>query len=790
MTLRLAWVTPFGPASDVGAFSRNLLTEFAPDAGRHDVAVTVFVNVHGEAASDGSFWTELPVVRLTGTDQDREMLAGFDCVVFNIGNNQENHGHINRLAVQVPGVVVVHDLIMQHYFAWEAFERLRRRDLYARLIGECYGAEGLEMVGRSQVCCETADRLYSPWDSRHVAQMPLIEPFVQAAAAVVVHSRFAAEAVGRMTDAPLLRLQLPWDQKGCAPDAALAQWAAGTRSADRCLVVCFGHIARNKNLDQVVQAFAASRLLRERASLAILGYTGDRGHAQQLRAQVADQGLGRVVSFAFDVPDEVLARFKHEADIFVNLRFPNTEGASGSLVEQLNSGKPVLVYLTGSYAEVPQGAAIRVERESGLHGLVAALEAAVLDPQLRVEVGAAGRRHVRQVGRIEYVAALCRFLHEHRALLRARKAATVGRSAPAPARGAVGEAWLPRVTPTRRLFDSLARERHELDVMPFAGWDEAALRRFIAVGLFGQTLDSSFERTLGRLMRRTGLSGPGRRELHRVVGLAHLLWVASRADAKGPAWRTGLARPMLEFAAYRLLAGLDPPAFVRCSYVGLLRRHPDPDGAAHFEASAAVISFGGVLRGLLDSAEFAAANPDVDAEAMRAFRRDCDAVPPPGLEYPELPQGAAVEITDRDPASGRYLHGGWHAVEELAVWASSARSAVLFRPAEALGKGATLAVTGRLPGASRALRVRVNDGPVQAFDLAEAGWTTVVVTLPPLEAGERGFLIEFDAGAVVNLERLGLASDARDLGFRLRALGLAQAEAGSPKSLDDNPSLL
>ncbi len=774
MTLSLAWVTPFSAASDVSAFSRNLLAEFCRDAATLGVAVTVFVNVNGE-----SFWTELPVVRLTGTDQDREILAGFDCVVFNVGNNQENHGHINRLAVQVPGVLVVHDLIMQHYFAGETFKRMRRPDLYARLVGEYYGAAGLEMVGRSQVCCETAATVYAPWDSQHVVQMPLIEPFAQTAAAVVVHSRFAADAVRRMTDAPLLCLPLPWDQKSFEPDEDLEQWAVNTQSAESCLVACFGHVARNKNLDQAVQAFGASRVLRARARLAIVGYTGDQAYAEQLRAQVADLGLGRVVSFAFDVPDDVLRRLKHEADIFVNLRFPNTEGASGSLVEQLNSGKPVVIHPTGSYAEIPDGAAIRVERQDGVGGLVAALEAAVLDPQLRVRVGLAGSRHARQVGRVEYAAALCRFLHDNLPLLRARKACAAGsrKRAAGIDRALVGAGWLERATRTRRLFDSLAQPRHQLDVAPFADWDDAALRCFINVGLFGQTLDSPFEPALRRLMRRTGATGQGqgRHALYRIVSLAHLLWIASRGECDAELLRTCLARPVLVFAVYELLAGLDTAAFIRCGYLGLLRRHADPDGAAHLEASAAAMSFGRLLRGLLDSAEFAVA--DADPRAVRAFRLACDAAPSPSVDFPALPLGAEVEITNRDPDSGRYLLAGWHDVEELAVWARAARSVALFKAAEPLGENAVLWVTGRMPGVRmigpRLLRVRVNAAPTQEFTFADEEWATVAVMLPKLDVGEDGFLVEFDVGEVANLRLLDADPDDRDLGFRLHALALA-----------------
>jgi hypothetical protein len=107
MSHSLAWVTPFGPASDISAFSHNLLHEFHRVAETLDATITVFVNAHG-----ASYWTPLPTIALTGTETDVDMLLGYDFVVFNIGNNTANHGHINRLALQVPGVLIVHDLVM------------------------------------------------------------------------------------------------------------------------------------------------------------------------------------------------------------------------------------------------------------------------------------------------------------------------------------------------------------------------------------------------------------------------------------------------------------------------------------------------------------------------------------------------------------------------------------------------------------------------------------------------------------------------------------------------------
>ena len=104
---------------------------------------------------------------------------------------------------------------------------------------------------------------------------------------------------------------------------------------------------------------------------------------------------------------------------------------------------------------------------------------------------------------------------------------------------------------------------------------------------------------------------------------------------------------------------------------------------------------------------------------------------------------------------------------------------MLFRPAEAPGERATLSVTGLMPGVRvagpRPLRVQVNAGPPQVFTFADERWATVAVTLPELEPDERGFLVEFDVGEVINLERLGLDPEPRDLGFRLLAFTLAQA---------------
>ena len=769
MTRSLAWVTPYSGLSDVSAFSRNLVAELARSADALDLSVTVVVNEHGP-----TFWCPLPLLHLSGTAADRELLASFDLVVFNIGNNTENHAHINQLATEVPGVLVVHDLVMQHYFAFQTFDVLRRKDAYARLIGEYYGVTGLDVVGMSQVCAAQVPGIYSPWDTLHVARMPLIEPFVQSAAAVVVHSAYAEASVRPMAKLPTLRLALPWDQKGDVPDEAVASWAARTATASTCCFAAFGHISRNKSLHLMVDAFAASERLRHGARLVIAGYSGDRGYAEELRAQVAMLSLDRVVSFAYDASDADLRRIKDEADGFLNLRFPNTESASGSLVEQMATGKPVAIFPTGSYAECPDDAALRLARQDGVPALVAVMERMMDDPALRVAVGAAGRAHVRRLGAREYVAGLAAFLQEHAALLQSRKTHTVGlRRAPAPA----DADWLDRVGRTRRLLGGLGRPA--LDVTPFRDWDgtgAAALRRGRAV------------RAAARLACRDAAArpaspaGPRRFLSHRrpCVG----------AGAAEPAQYGAVRHPESRRAdpGWPRLPDSSPRSTRACSrracYLGLLRRPPQDVEVDSYTARAGREPLGRLVAEFVRSEEFRARRRrsrragvirtrlrgDAAARARPpgAARRTVDGRDQPGSRVPSIP---GLRLAQR--RGGRGVVAGRPGHHRAFACPTRRRTAwrCAWWPASPLPR----------PTRPRVLRLSLDDGPVTRHESRTDAWFTLDVPLPRKTHPGAGWVLHLDSGPAVNLKEAGVANDPRELGIRLKSFQVIRRDAAAAR---------
>jgi SAM-dependent methyltransferase len=769
MSHSLAWVTPFGPASDIGAFSHNLLREFHRAAETLDATITVFVNAHGQ-----TYWTPLPTVALTGAGTDIEMLLGFDFVVFNIGNNTAHHGHINRLALQVPGVVIVHDLVMHGALAamlrFGAGKAEARPDIYTLLVGDRYGAHGLDAVAQSRLCMAAASALYAPWDSPAVAEMPLIEPFVESCAALVVHSAHAEAMLSPPVETKVLRLALPWDQKPSLSDAEWDEWSRRTTEARSCVIVCIGHIGRTKCLDQVVLAFAGSEHLRGSATLLIAGHPDDGEYLAQLRRMVARFDLAACVGFELSASVDRLREIKLAADIFVNLRHPNTESASGSLTEQLNAGKPVVTYPTGAYGDIDPDAVVRVDHRAGVSALAAALETLVDDPPSRVRIGAAGRAHVRRIGRAEYVAQLWAFLCANRRQLRARKAcAAFRRAVPDLAPGEVGTTWLAGLNRARRPFVALAGSRLSLDILPFQNWEDDALAMHVAVGVFGREAGSPLELAL-----RARLPGADRVDWYEAVSQAHLIWRMAE-DASPAGALHALDHPVLLPRAWQLLAALGRWNLVRCCYVGLLGRHATPAEIAGHVTAATTGTTQELIARFLHSDEFLSRSASPDA--VRALHDAAAAMDLPNGHGALLLLDDAISFTSVNPHGMDYLTPGWYPAESDGTW-SPTRDAILLFRSNTSARQLTLTVIGRIigkAGSERTVHVHVDGRHALSQSGPAMEWLTLVL---PVEqpSGEPGAHdIRFDCEHTLRPCDIGLGEDARQLGFGLRSVLLAAA---------------
>lgn len=558
MVLRLAWITPLGPRSDVGAFSRAILTAARRDhAGR--VEMLPIVQENGP-----SYFLEGPWLRLDERF-DPDLLSAFDHPCYNLGNNAENHGQIARLALTRPGVVILHDVVMHPFLACLAFEAGAGAAPYAALVAATHGAEGLAVVTRSGVLADPPRPAVLPWQTAHVDALPLVAPFVASAAAVVVHSAYAEQRIRPLTRAPILALGLPHDQKPAPSPAEIAAWEAATRRADRPLAVAFGHIARNKCLDLVLRALA---LTPPGLRLLIAGRPAEPGLIEELQGLATRLGLGGRVVFECDVPPARLEEIKRAADLFLNLRHPNTEGASGSLVEMLAAGKPVVVHPSGCFAELPAGAAVPVRDLADPAELAGVLTALAADAERRIAVGRAGRAAAQRWSAGAYVGRLLDFLSAEGLAIRRRQGVHGGRRAATHAGLAALDpadaGWACDVALARLFLTPLLKRDPILDPAFVLLLPAPLVRGVVLAGVFGREEDPDLSAAIDALLARRD-----RPAAFRAVTQAEAL---RRLAEGGPP--LALPPEAAEPQALPLLAALSPAALAAGLVVYLFGRLP------------------------------------------------------------------------------------------------------------------------------------------------------------------------------------------------------------------------
>ncbi|MCS6932085.1 MAG: glycosyltransferase [Acetobacteraceae bacterium] len=574
MVLRLAWITPLGPRSDVGAFSRNILA-----AARRDHAARVEMLPIVQDNGPRHF-VEGPCLSLDDRF-DADLLAAFDHPCYNLGNNAENHGRINRLALERPGVVILHDVVMHPSLAFAAFEAGKGPAAYAALVAAVHGAAGLSVVAESGVLADPPRPAFLPWETSHAEALPLIAPFVASAAAVVVHSAYAEARIRPLTRAPVLALGLPYDQKPPLEDAEIAAWQEATRRTERPLAVAFGHIARSKCLDLVLRALAlAPASLR----LLVAGRPVEPGLVAELEALAAQLGLAGRVAFETDVSVARLQEIKRAADLFLNIRHPNTESASGSLVEMLDAGKPVVVHAAGCFAELPDGAALAVRNIADPSELAAALSALAADPERRIALGQAGRAVARRWSGSLYVARLLEFLAAEGTTIRRRQGIHAGRRAASHAALAAldpqDEAWARDAALARLFLSPLLSGAGAPDPAPFLWLPGPLLRGLITAGLFGREGDAGLIAAVDWLLATTDRPGA-----FRAVAQA----LALKRLAEGGPPPEALPPEVIAPESLPLLAALTPAALAAGLVTVLFGRLP---ARAEIAALAAGLSGG------------------------------------------------------------------------------------------------------------------------------------------------------------------------------------------------------
>ena len=399
--MRIAWLTPLSTASAIGKVTTQIAGEL-----RQAADVDLWSADRGELHD-----SPVPVIRYAVTDPFERMLRLYDAVLYNFGDHYGFHREVFEMARRVPGIAILHDYVMHHFFMGHYLEDSGRIDAYVATMTRLYGTDGGDAARASfeRVAGEWRARHTPPpvWETDRVVDFPLFENLLHNVAGVVVHADYFRKAAQAATDAPVARLFLPNVQRpgpATAPDALRIP-------PGRAVLLTVGHVNINKRIREIIEVLGRNPDLAGRVLYVVAGPLPAGAYTSGLRDTIAKFGLEPFVRLTGVLSEPDLHAWLEHADICVNLRHPVMEGASASLADQLAFGKPVVVTNAGVYAELPDSCVVKVDPGREIEDLPAVLRRLLDDRTARLAMAARGREYASTHFRADrYAAELIQFI--------------------------------------------------------------------------------------------------------------------------------------------------------------------------------------------------------------------------------------------------------------------------------------------------------------------------------------------------------------------------------------------
>jgi len=378
---RVAYFSPLPPdPSGVSDYSSELLPHLAK---RWDIDLFVDGYVPNDEIASGH-----PVIDCSEVDPV-PLLADYDAVLYHIGNS-ESHDYIYDTLLRWSGLVVLHELSLQHFIA-KRTAGAGRRDLYIAEMRAHHGSQGAERARRAFWGNDPM-----PWDSDPL-KYPLNRRVLGAATGVLVFSHFAADAVREIyPDLHVAQIdqhaaQIPSRvlERRPTPKSTTAEPEPGSTSADpleTCRFITAGNLTPTKGVELTIRAMG--RLIgRIPFSFSLIGRLQ---LERELSDLVREFELSDVVEVMGRVDLDTLYHHLLDADICICLRAPTLGETSAIAMRALACGLPLVVSDVGWFRELPDDVAVKIP-VGGREDLVLQHELLMLarDPARRAEMARA-----------------------------------------------------------------------------------------------------------------------------------------------------------------------------------------------------------------------------------------------------------------------------------------------------------------------------------------------------------------------------------------------------------------
>ncbi len=380
--LKLAYFSPLNPVqSGISDYSEELLPALARYADI-DLYLDNYTPANWELASKFNIYPASKFAKQAGR---------YDNYLFHMGNSAA-HAYLYRTLLNTTGkgILVLHDFVLHHFMIGQYLNHGQAAE-YIRQMGRRYGPEG-EATAREVIKGKFAESLF---------KYPFNEAAIEAAQAVLVHSRYAQNQIlEKYPQKPvgIARMGVPLPPL-VSKETARARLGL---PQDEFILVSLGHLNPYKRLDSALWAYRAFRREYPRSRFILVGSASPN---YDVKSMINALGLTNSVYLTGYASMEQLQDYTAAADCCVNLRYPTAGETSASLLRIMGAGRPVLVSRTGAFEELPDDSCIKVDVDEAEEELLLEyLRLLAQNPALATQLGRNARRYVEQAGRLDEAA--------------------------------------------------------------------------------------------------------------------------------------------------------------------------------------------------------------------------------------------------------------------------------------------------------------------------------------------------------------------------------------------------
>jgi glycosyltransferase involved in cell wall biosynthesis len=386
--VKLNWFSPVPPtpssiALDTAAALPALARQSSVTLWAHEVSWSPELEEHAR------------VLHYDPTNMPWAEINAADVTIFHIGNHPEFHAPIWQVNRQHPGIVVLHDLDVQQFFAALVVRNLGLSPSEYREMMEFYHpGSGPELAEAFLSGARSADEMGQACSLTGAA--------LENAIGVVVHTELGRSLLANTTTLPVAYVPL-----FALPDGAEEvdeNEQSDPRSNERTYrIITFGFLGPNRRLDSVLNALRTFPQ-RHRFRLDVYGILENENSIRQM---IHDFELTDLVTIHGFVPATELTAALSRSDLAVNLRNPTMGEVSASQLRIWQHGLPSLVTDIGWYATLPNDIIARVRQDAELEDIQTHFANFLRAPESYRQLGRNGRHYVKEHHTVDaYVRAL------------------------------------------------------------------------------------------------------------------------------------------------------------------------------------------------------------------------------------------------------------------------------------------------------------------------------------------------------------------------------------------------